>query len=111
MERLEASAFRNGELLREGTWIVAFVADWCPFCHRFLPRFSALESTQGFRIAAGDVTSEDSPLWDEFRIDVVPTLIVFRNGAAIFRIDGVLGVGLPSGSLEKARSAALGRTA
>ena len=111
MERLQASAFRNGELLREGTWIIAFLADWCPFCHRFLPQFSTLESAEGFRIAAGDVTSEDSPLWDEFRIDVVPTLLVFRNGAPIFRIDGVLGMGLPSGSLERARAAALGRTA
>jgi len=110
MESLESSAFRNGEILREGTWIIAFVADWCPFCHRFLPQFSTLESTPGFRIATGDVTSEESRLWDEFRIDVVPTLIVFRGGVPIFRIDGILGVGLPSGSLEKAKSMALGRT-
>ncbi len=111
MERLEAGAFHHEELLREGTWIVAFVADWCPFCHRFLPQFSALESEKGFRIAAGDVTSDDSPLWDDLRIEVVPTVVVFRNGAPVFREDGVLGMGLPSGSLEKARAAALGGTA
>ncbi|HXQ79193.1 MAG: thioredoxin family protein [Thermoplasmata archaeon] len=110
MERFEAAAFRKTELLREGTWIVAFVADWCPFCHRFLPQFSVIESEKGFRIATGDVTSEESPLWDDFRIDVVPTLVVFRNGTPIFRVDGVLGRGLPVGGLEQARAAALSRT-
>ncbi|MGD1099594.1 MAG: thioredoxin family protein [Thermoplasmata archaeon] len=107
MEKLKATAFRKDRLLREGTWVVAFLADWCPFCRRFLPPFSALSGEKGFRTAIGDVTSEESPLWEDFQIEVVPTLVVFREGRPVFRADGVLGSGLPPEVLEKARVAAV----
>ncbi len=107
MEKLQADAFAKDRLLRKGTWVVAFLADWCPFCRRFLPEFSALEGGNEFRTAVGDVTSEESPLWEDFRVDVVPTLVVFRDGRPVFRVDGILGSGAPPGGLEAARSAAL----
>jgi len=107
MDRLDAGSFEKTRLARDGVWIVAFIADWCPFCQRFLPQFSALEAETGFRVAIGDLTSEASPLWDEFRIEVVPTVAVFRDGRMVFRVDGILGTGLPPGGLEKARTAAL----
>ena len=108
MERLGADAFSKGKLLRSGVWIVAFLAEWCPFCQRFLPEFVALGRESGLSLAIGDVTSDESPLWNEFRIGVVPTLVVFQEGEPVMRVDGVLGSGLPSGSLAKARALALG---
>lgn len=108
MEHFTADAFQKDRLLHEGTWVVAFLADWCPFCRRFLPDFSAMDGERGFRVAIGDVTSEESPLWDDFRIDVVPTVVVFRGERPVFRVDGILGFGLPNGGLAKARAAALG---
>jgi len=107
MEKLGADAFQHQLLRRDGTWVVAFLADWCPFCHRFLPMLSEIEGTEGLRVAVGDVTSEQSPLWDDFRIEVVPTVVVFRDGRPVFRADGILGAGLARTDLEKARSAAL----
>lgn len=107
MEKLRDEAFRKDRLQRSGTWLVAFLADWCPFCQHFRPELSTLESEKGFRAAEGDLTSMSSPLWDEFHIDVVPTVVVFREGASVFRVDGVLGEGLPPGGLERARQAAL----
>lgn len=108
MEIVTADAFQGRRFLRDGTWIVAFLADWCPFCRRFRAEFSALEGATDFRVAVGDVTSEESPLWDDFRIEVVPTVVVFREGRPVFRADGILGFGLAPGDLEKARSAAAG---
>ena len=107
MEKLQADAFQKDRLLRKGTWVVAFLADWCPFCRRFRPEFSALKGGDDFRTAVGDVTSEESPLWDDLHIEVVPTLVVFRDGRSVFRVDGVLGSGAPPGSLKAVRSAAL----
>ena len=107
METLQADAFRDGRLLREGTWVVAFLADWCPFSQRFRPKFAALDGGSAFRTAVGDVTAEESALWDDFLIEAIPTLIVFREGRPIFRADGLLGLGLPEESLGAARSAAL----
>lgn len=103
MERLGAESFRGRRLLRRGTWVVAFLADWCPFCQRFPGEFSAWEGDPKLELAVGDVTSGESRLWDEFDIEVVPTLIVFRDGEPVFRVDGEVGVGLPVGALETAR--------
>ena len=106
MEKVEADAFRKDRLLREGTWVVAFLADWCPFCQQFRPQFAALEGTPGFRVAVGDVTSEESPLWEDFRIDVIPMVVVFRDGREVFRAESLVGQGLPVGSLTAIQSAA-----
>jgi thioredoxin 1 len=109
VEKLDARAFQKDRLLRDGTWVVAFVADWCPFCRSFLPTFARLDGEPGFRTAIGDVSDEVSPLWDDLRIDVVPTLVVFQDGRPIHREDGLLGRGLPAGALDRARSAGSAR--
>jgi len=106
MERFQSDAFRGNRLLRDGTWVVAFLADWCPFCQRFRPQFSTLDGAGAFRVAIGDVTSEGSPLWEDFRIDVVPMVVVFHDGHEVFRAESALGQGLPKGSVEAIRSAA-----
>jgi len=107
LETLDASAFRKDHLLREGTWILAFVADWCPFCQRFLPSFPSLEGERRFRLAVADISDERSRLWDDLAVSVVPTVVVFRAGRPIHREYGLLGRGLPAGALDRARSAAL----
>jgi len=111
VETLPSDAFRKDQLLRDGTWIVAFLADWCPFCRRFQPQFQSLEGGSRFHPAIADVTFEESPLWEDFGIEVIPALIVFRDGRAVFRQESDPGQGLPPGSLERARLAASGTEA
>jgi hypothetical protein len=41
-------------------------------------------------------------LWEIFQVEIVPTLIGFRDGGAIVRKDGVAGVGLGLPELEDA---------
>lgn len=101
-ERLDASAFPGGKLSRPGTWAVAFVADWCPFCRRFAPEFAGL-ATPGAHLAFGDVTSDSSPLWDRFQIEIIPTVIVFRNGEVVRRFDGRPAEGLGRSDLDELR--------
>jgi thioredoxin 1 len=108
LERLGAEAFHGRRLNRSGTWAVAFLADWCPFCRRFVPEFAALAG-HGFGIAVADVTSDQSPLWEQFGIEVIPTVIVFRNGTATFRADGRYMEGLDSQDLDAISGAAAPR--
>jgi thiol-disulfide isomerase/thioredoxin len=105
VESVTAVDFAEGRLLRPGVWAVAFVADWCPFCRSFLGPFSALRGSGPFEIAFGDVSDEGSPLWDDFQIEVVPTVIGFRDGRAAYRRDGVRGVGLGDADLVALRKA------
>jgi len=106
METLHDSDFHGKTLGRPGTWVVSFLADWCPFCRRFLAEFEGAKTPGEATLAVADVTDEGSRLWDDFSIEVVPTLIVFRDGKAIFREDSDLGVGLPPGSLGRATDVA-----
>ena len=104
---LPTRAFQGRRLLRDGTWLVAFLADWCPFCQAFRPSFEALDGGSAFRTGAADLTDDASPLWDDFGIEVVPALVVFSNGRPVFRRESDFGVGLPDDALDQARAAAL----
>lgn len=62
-----------------------FTADWCGFCHRFLPHFKRV---QGAWLV--DISDEDDPLWDLLRIQVVPTVVLFEDGLPTRRWAGAL---------------------
>jgi len=100
MERIGPEAFEGTRLRRPGIWAVAFLADWCPFCRAFAPRLEELAKRGPFQIVRADVTQEESPLWDRFGIEVVPTVVVFRDGVPTLRRDGRLGRGLSDADLN-----------
>lgn len=86
LERLGPSAFSGTALHRPGTWVVAFLADWCGFCREFAPLFEELGSDH-VHLAIGDLSRNSNPLWDVFAVELVPTVIVFRNGKPVHRLD------------------------
>jgi len=102
-----ADEFEGRRLRRDGVWAVAFAADWCPFCRAFLPRFAEL-GIRHPQLLIADLTDEDSPLWDRFDIQVVPTVLVFVDGQPQDRFDGLGGVGLTQEAVD-AIAAALDR--
>jgi thiol-disulfide isomerase/thioredoxin len=106
METLDPHAFDGTTLRRPGRYVVAFSASWCPFCRAFLPKFTKLEGSPKFRVAVADLTDLESPLWERFQIEVVPSLAVFRDGEVVWRVDGTAGVGLAAADLRRARDAA-----
>jgi thiol-disulfide isomerase/thioredoxin len=105
MELLGPDAFEGQKLLRPGSWAIDFSADWCPYCDAFLPEFAALEGGGPFEIAVADLTDLDSPLWDTFAVEVVPTIVVFREGEVIFRANGRSAEGLDGADLDAVRAA------
>jgi thioredoxin 1 len=98
---LGADDFDGERLRRPGTWAVAFVADWCPFCRRFRPIFETARGRGRFELAYGDVTDYETPLWERFDLKVVPTVVAFRDGAPVFRANGRFARGLNAADVEK----------
>jgi thiol-disulfide isomerase/thioredoxin len=84
-------------LLKDSPGIfVLFYGSWCPFCVKFLPVFeqAALNSKMQFcRIMSPECE-------DLYSIDVVPTVIFFKDGKVEKRLDGLLGVGLTGQKLD-----------
>jgi thioredoxin 1 len=105
LERVGAEAFDGQRLRRPGLAVVVFLADWCPFCQVFRPLIERATEKEGWTTLDADLTEDDAPLWDRFSVEVVPSVIIFRDGTPVLRVDGVRGVGLGPAALEAVRRA------
>ncbi len=78
-----------------------FLTEWCPFCRQFYPEFETALNSKGIRWAEVDISDDEDLLWETFDINVVPTIIIFKDGQPIFRKDGVLGRGLSEKAIDE----------
>ena len=85
VQQVDGARFAAGDL-PPGRAAVLFTADWCGYCHQFYPHFKRIQ--QGIVV---DLSDDDAPAWDAFAVRVVPTVIVFHDGAPVRRWAGVLG--------------------
>jgi thioredoxin 1 len=107
-ETIPQSRFtKEGRLDEGGTIAVLFYADWCGYCSAFIPEYQEFATGHaGPRWTYADVSEDDDHRWDTFRIRVVPSVVLFRDGAEIARRDGRRGYGLDRVDLEKIAEAA-----
>lgn len=90
----DAKSFRIEVLESKEPTVALFWATWCPFCRRYKPEFDKLAATRPWRFASVYLDDESNPLWDDYAVEVVPTLALFRGGKLVERQDGVLGYGI-----------------
>ena len=103
MLSLTPDNFTGTRLLDSRNVLAVFYANWCPFCRTFLKVFeSTMKKRTDLLAALIDVGDEDNPLWEVFGVNIVPTLVGFREGTAVVRKDGAPGVGLGIHELEDA---------
>ena len=75
--------------------IVFFWASWCPFCDRFLPISDKYAMQNGsYWFVRAYVDEDSNPLWEEYSLESVPTVILFELGKVSARLDGHLGQGI-----------------
>jgi thioredoxin-like negative regulator of GroEL len=74
---------------------VLFHASWCGFCRAFRPRFREL-LTEASGWAGVEVLLDDdaSPLWGDYGVEVVPTVLFCDDGRVVARVDALRGVGI-----------------
>jgi thioredoxin 1 len=89
------------ELGKNKKVIALFYSSWCPYCIRFLPIFkkkiSVSAKTSVVEVLLDD---DDNPLWVEYSVEAVPTIILFEDGEVCSRLDGRLGLGLSERQLD-----------
>ena len=81
--------------------LVLFYATWCPYCINFVPVFD--KKIINFNV--GNVIhvlldDYDNPLWDDYDIEAVPTIIFFEKSKISKRLDGRSGRGLNEQQLD-----------
>jgi thioredoxin-like negative regulator of GroEL len=78
-----------------GRVLALFSSSRCPFCQRFVKVFDTHVTKCKVDLKVHvNMDDHNSPLWDEFNVDAVPTLILFENGTIKSQLDANLGVGL-----------------
>ena len=82
--------------LKESKQVLAlFYANWCGYCMRFVPAFEdAIYGLNFEKVISVIMDDYDSPLWDDYDIAAVPTIILFEAGKVSKRLDARLGSGL-----------------
>ena len=83
-------------ILKENKQVLAlFCSSWCPFCRSFFPAFNKGIAKSSFeRVIRVNLEDDDNPLWEEYSVEAVPTVILFEKTQVSSRIDARLGAGL-----------------
>lgn len=103
IQRIDQDNFDSDKLIDyKGRLVAIFSADWCPYCISFFNNWKEYSKINNVLIA--DITDVESRLWDDFSIEVVPTMIAFDNGMPIKRWDGQLQRGLTIDQIESVNS-------
>lgn len=80
--------------------VVLFYADWCGFSARIIGPFKERSEDLPGTVVAANLASNSDPRWDRYRVQAVPTVIAFRDGAPVARADAIPGRGLGPEHLE-----------
>ncbi|OGS48190.1 MAG: hypothetical protein A3K68_06625 [Euryarchaeota archaeon RBG_16_68_13] len=94
LEARTPDEFREAVLMAREPTVVLFWATWCPFCQRFRPEFDRLSEELPVRFVSVYLDDESNPLWEDFDVEVVPTMALFQDGKVVEREGGVLGYGI-----------------
>ena len=87
MSKMCTSQEVRGIAASPGGVFVLFYADWCPFSQAFLPvyeRHAAGRDAEFMRV----VLDGNEELFNEFEIEVYPTVLFFEAGRVSRRLDG-----------------------
>ena len=64
--------------------LVEFWAPWCVYCRRIAPALEKLAEQDESALTIGTVNIDEEPLLaSREQIEVIPTLILYRNGKAL----------------------------
>jgi thioredoxin len=86
---LDAENFQPEVLECELPVLVDFWSQTCPHCLKLAPQFDAARDQHGEQVKFVKVSVQDArPLFSEYRVSAVPTMILFLDGNEIARRQG-----------------------
>ena len=105
LQLLQTSDFEGRDLKRDGKALVFFYAKWCPYCRAACKETGCIMDKDDYKAYAVDLSDDDNPLWEQLGLDVVPTLIGYKDGEETYRKQAARMVGLRRSDFETADGA------
>ena len=64
--------------------LVDYWAPWCVYCRRIAPAYEKIAEEYGDQLVIGKVNIDEEPqLAEAEKIEVIPTLVLYRGGKAV----------------------------
>ena len=71
-------------LHEEKPMLVDYWAPWCVYCRRIAPAYEKIAEEYGDQLVIGKVNIDEEPqLAEAEKIEVIPTLVLYRGGKAV----------------------------
>jgi thioredoxin 1 len=95
----------SSEISKHPIMVVDFWAVWCGPCRMVAPIVEQLAKEYSGRVAFGKLNVDENPLTsNEFQVQSIPTLLIFRDGQPV---DGIIGA-VPKYQIESKLKAHVG---
>ena len=79
--QMNSEVFRSTVAGEAKPVLVEFWAPWCVYCRRIGSAMEKLAEQYGESVRIGQVNIDEAPeAAEQYRVDVVPTLLLFRDG-------------------------------
>ena len=85
MAAMNMNTNQFNEMMKEDRFLlVDYWAPWCGYCRRIGPAYDKLAQEQGDKLVIAKINiDEEGALAVRERIEVIPTLVLYRNGLAV----------------------------
>lgn len=99
IKELTVDNFKAEVIENDKVTVVDFWAPWCGYCVRMMPVYDELNAALGDKVTLTKVNSDEQPaLAQHFKVEVLPTFAIFKNGEIVDRKIGYV----PLEELKKA---------
>lgn len=81
MIKITTDNFKENVLEGAKPALVEFSAPWCTYCRRIGPAMRKIAEQYADRMLIGEINiDEQEALAEEYKVEVIPTLMVFKDG-------------------------------
>ncbi len=95
--------FEQEVLKSETLVLVDFYADWCGPCKMMAPVVAALASEYAGKVKVGKIdVDQNGETAMNYRVMSIPTLVLFKDGKAIDRIEGAVPQAMVKQKIDRA---------